>query len=162
MRLSHTVESKQLMPEMPGGALKKNGCKQSAASTLLSDDTSELEGIDLGEALLFLVIAGRLVALVELGLRLLAIGPRCLRGGLRACRHVVYLVGSSSGLLNRWRCLLTGRSHGLQAAIGVRRFGRRPWRDDLHAHRVAGPPGRWVGASPHLGLPSPSFAGSRI
>src|SRR5260370_32175730 len=115
MRLSHTVESKQLMPEMPGGALKKNGCSQSAASTLLSNDTSELEGIDLAEALLLLVLAGRLVALVELGLRLLAIGPRCLRGGLRASRHVVYLVRCSSGLLNRSRCLLTCRSHGLLA-----------------------------------------------
>src|SRR5258708_30823587 len=125
MPLSQTIESKQLMPEIPGGALKKNGCSQSAASTLLSNDTSELEGIDLAEALLLLVLAGRLVALVELGLRLLAIGPRCLRGGLRACRHVVYLVGGSSGLLNRWRGLLTGRSHGLQAAIRLPPFGRR-------------------------------------
>src|SRR5260370_19005279 len=132
MPLSQTIESKQLMPEIPGGALKKNGCSQSAASTLLSNDTSELEGIDLAEALLLLVLAGRLVALVELGLRLLAIGPRCLRGGLLACRHVVYLVGSSSGFLNRWRCLPTGRSHRLPAAIGVRRFCPRRWRDGLH------------------------------
>src|SRR5260370_4205846 len=128
------------MPEIPGGGgdpLKKNGCSQSAASTLLSNDTSELEGIDLAEALLLLVLAGRLVALVELGLRLLAIGPRCLRGGLRACRHVVYLVGSSSGFLTRWRCLLTGRSPGLQSPIGVGRFGCCRWRDDLPAPPVA-------------------------
>src|ERR1700692_3953971 len=57
----------------------------------------QLEGIELVDSLLLLVLAGGLVVLVELGLELLAVGRSGLCLGRGRVRNVVDLVGGGGG-----------------------------------------------------------------
>ncbi len=60
-----------------------------------------LEGVEFGEALLLLVLAGGLVALVEGGLGVLAVGVGSLGGRLRLVGYVVDCVRRCGGFLCR-------------------------------------------------------------
>src|SRR5580704_2116657 len=80
-------------------------------------DNPKLEGIELGQALLLLVLARRLFALVEARVGLL--WPRSLCGRLRTRRNIIHLVRSSGGFLDGGYSIRVWRSNCLESAIVV-------------------------------------------
>ena len=124
-RLPGSAESVSLSgvsewPRVLAARAAKKGCCR-IGCILFSGSGTGLERVDLCEALLLLVLAGGLVALVEGGLRLLAVGGCFLGCGLRSWSDVVDRVGSRRGLLDLREGSRVDRADGLQAAVVVLR-----------------------------------------
>src|SRR5271170_1397229 len=97
----------------------------------------KLERIQFGESLLLLVLAGGLVALVDLRLRVLSIGIGGLRRGLRSGSYIVDSLRCACGLFSSGQRRCVFRSDGLQATVVVGRGDSHSRCNDRDAHAVS-------------------------